>query len=244
MNIYKAKETYLRAGFTKEAVCSMLAQAKAESGLIANNVQDSSGIPDELYDYDAYDQIGFGLFQWTTPDRKLKLEQYCDATYQEVYSEDAQIGFSIYELQSDFPDLFKLMCISHDLLLLTQKLLYEYENPAIKNLGERYEYAKEFMEIFDSVPAVESTPLNISYYKRLSAIDRNELKQFPILAKGAEGIWVHCLQALLCVGVNTIVKTTGKFDNATENVIKHYQRQRCIEVTGIADLETWSSFFA
>lgn len=146
------------AGMTKEGACAMLGNMAAESAMRSNNAQDVYGVVDEDYtaatDMGANnfvgDSIGYGLCQWTLASRKQKLLNYARQQGVSVGDEMMQVNFCIKELRDDFPDIWKTLTTSHDLMHCTQLVLNVYENPAIKNLGTRLDYARQAQAAFES----------------------------------------------------------------------------------------------
>ena len=154
------------AGMTKEGACAMLGNMAAESGMRAGNAQDVYGVVDEDYtaatDMGANnfvsDAIGYGLCQWTEASRKQKLLNYARMQGVSIADESMQVNFCIKELRDDFPDIWQTLTTSHDLLQCTQIVLNVYENPQIKNLGTRLDYAKQAEAYFGSnVPVADDT---------------------------------------------------------------------------------------
>lgn len=154
------------AGMTKEGACAMLGNMAAESAMRSNNAQDVYGVVDEDYtaatDMGANnfvgDSIGYGLCQWTLASRKQKLLNYARQQGVSVGDEMMQVNFCIKELRDDFPDIWKTLTTSHDLVQCTQLVLNVYENPAIKNLGTRLDYARQAQAYFDSGKLPDACP--------------------------------------------------------------------------------------
>jgi hypothetical protein len=67
-----------------------------------------------------------------------------------------QVDFCILEMQADFPSVWQVVTTSHDLLQCTQIVLNVYENPAVKNLGTRMEYAEKALAYFTAQTAAEA----------------------------------------------------------------------------------------
>lgn len=146
------------AGMTKEGACAMIGNMAAESAMRSNNAQDIHGVVDEDYtaatDMGANnfvsDSIGYGLCQWTLASRKQKLLNYSRQQGVSIADETMQVNFCIKELRDDFPEIWKTLTTSHDLLQCTQLVLNVYENPAVKNLDTRLDYARQAQAAFES----------------------------------------------------------------------------------------------
>lgn len=148
------KEIYDRlrkAGMTAEGACGMLGNMAAESAMKPDNAQDSFGIPDSMYveqvdagARDFLDSIGFGLCQWTLSSRKAKLLAFARARGVSIADPAMQVDFVVKELteETEFAKVRQTLFTSHDLLACTQIVMNVYENPAVKNLGSRLEYAQ------------------------------------------------------------------------------------------------------
>lgn len=145
------------AGMTREGACAMMGNMMAESALRSNNAEDCRQVDDESYTAAADnglndfvgDGVGYGLCQWTKASRKRKLLAYAKSLGVSVADEDMQARFCVRELRADFPAVWELLAASHDLTACTREILNVYENPAVKNLGTRLEYARQAAAYFD-----------------------------------------------------------------------------------------------
>lgn len=143
---------YVRAGMTAEGACAMMGNFMAESSMIPNNVQnDMTKLTDAQYTaaidnglLDFVDDIGYGYAQWTLASRKRNLLSFAKAKGTSIGDPLTQLEFSLKELKSDFRNLWNSLCTSRDMFQLTQAVCYDYENPAVKNVGTRYEFAQSF----------------------------------------------------------------------------------------------------
>lgn len=156
------------AGMTKEGACAMLGNMAAESAMRSNNAQDIYGVVDEDYtaatDMGANnfvgDSIGYGLCQWTLASRKQKFLNYARQQGVSIGDETMQVNFCIKELRDDFPDIWKTLTTSHDLMQCTQLVLNVYENPDVKNLGTRLDYARQAQAAFESGQPPDACPID------------------------------------------------------------------------------------
>jgi len=160
IEIYEALRA---AGMTVEGACGTIANMAAEGVMSSVNVEDRAdaiGISDADYtarvDNDPnYDfetdngkHYGYGLCQWTERSRKAKLLAFARSRGVSIGDKKMQVDFCILEMQNDFPSVWRVVTTSHDLLQCTQVVLNVYENPAVKNLGTRMEYAEAAMAYF------------------------------------------------------------------------------------------------
>lgn len=151
-NIY---DFFVSQGMTREGACAMMGNYMAESSMKANIAQRGmTKLSDEQYTAAAdnglldfsRDQVGFGYAQWTFPKRKERLLAFAKAEGTSVGDPLTQLRFTIKELKEDFRTIWSDLCTSHDLFQLTQVICNVYENPAVKNVGTRYEYAQGFFD--------------------------------------------------------------------------------------------------
>ena len=147
----------LRAGgMTPAGALGTMANLRAESAMRPNNVEDRCPISDVDYTFKvdndpAYDFAtdngsfyGYGYAQWTDSKRKRKLLAFARARGASIADPAMQLDFLLAEMRLDFEDVWKTVTTSDNLLQCTQIVLVVYENPKIKNLDVRYQYALEF----------------------------------------------------------------------------------------------------
>ena len=158
------------AGMTVEGACGMLGNMTAESGMNPLNVEDRSGINDvdyvfrvdndPTYDFatDYGKAYGFGLCQWTHRTRKAALLAFAKSRGVSVGDAGMQVQFCIKELKEDYPNLWAMLCSSHDLLQCTQRICTEFERPAVNNVDVRYGFAKQAFDYFSALPQEPSKP--------------------------------------------------------------------------------------
>ena len=149
----------IAAGVTIEGACAILGNVQAESGFIPNNLEDTAnrslGMTDTQYtqavDNGTYtnfvhDGCGYGLPQWTFWTRKDGFLKYMRSLGKSIADLDGQIGYLIKEMQESFSSIWKQLITSKDLYALTWVLLDKWENPAVKNIGARYQYAQNWFK--------------------------------------------------------------------------------------------------
>lgn len=153
-SIYK---TLTAAGLTHWGACALLGNFQAESSLKANNLQNTYektlGVGDEVYtmavDNGLYknfvnDQAGYGLAQWTHPDRKRKLLDFVKEANASIGDETTQVKFAIHELKTEYPGLFNYLCTvgADGLYAACDRICREYERPAVNNVDVRFGFAQ------------------------------------------------------------------------------------------------------
>lgn len=147
-------DIFTAAGMTAEGACAVMGNFMAESSMIPNIAQRGmTKLTDAQYTaaadnglLDFRDSIGFGYAQWTYGPRKAKLLSFAKAQGVSIGDPAMQCQFCIQELKTDFHTIWADLCSSHDLFQLTQVVCNVYENPAVKNVGTRYQYAREFLQ--------------------------------------------------------------------------------------------------
>ncbi len=141
-------------------VAGLLANLYAESGLAANNLQNtfnkSLGMTDTEYtaavDNGTYtkfvtDGAGYGLAQWTYSTRKQNLYSYIKAKSVSIADETAQAEFLYKELSEDFASVLKTLKNATSCLEASNAVLTGFECPADQSSSvqsKREGYAKTY----------------------------------------------------------------------------------------------------
>jgi hypothetical protein len=87
---------------------------------------------------------GYGIAQWTGP-RRIKLERNLGRNLNNLNS---QLEFLVNELNNDFPTLNKILKNSNSTVYkTTYDVLYDFENPLVKNLNPRLNSANYILEL-------------------------------------------------------------------------------------------------
>ena len=160
----------IAAGTTIEGACAILGNVQAESGLSSNNLENAFNIKlnmsDEQYtiavdrgQYNNFvnDSCGYGLAQWTYHSRKKKLYNYLKGQGKSIADPQGQIDFLIKELQEDFSSIWQQLKVGKDLYNLTWILLDKWENPAVKNIATRYQYAQNWFNEMSNTKSVSTS---------------------------------------------------------------------------------------
>ena len=146
------------SGMTRAGALGTIANICAEGAMRANNAQDSYGFDDEQYtaavdtgnpeflERFCTDLVGYGYAQWTDPKRKRKLLAYAMNKGTSIGDEYMQASFIPKEMKEDFPGVWTVVSTSDDLWACTWAVLDVYENPRVKNMAARYQYALRFEE--------------------------------------------------------------------------------------------------
>ena len=133
------------AGYSDDAAAAIMGNLDNESGVRAGNVQDGMGWTDEGYlkavnngtHNFVTDSVGYGLAQWTSSDRKQNLWDYMAANGYDINDPQGQREFLIKELAEYglSPDVLNKMSFNE----ASNKILFKYENPAVKDATEQKE---------------------------------------------------------------------------------------------------------
>lgn len=143
-------------------VFGLMGNLMAESGLKANNLQNSYNkklnISDEDYtmvvDENAYpdfvtDKAGYGLAQWTYWSRKQKLLQYAKAYGCSIGDESMQVDFMIGELMASYPSVLNVLKTATSIREASDCVLTQYERPADQSESvklKRAAYGEDLMK--------------------------------------------------------------------------------------------------
>ena len=143
-------------------VFGLMGNLMAESGLKANNLQNSYNkklnISDEDYtmvvDENAYpdfvtDKAGYGLAQWTYWSRKQKLLQYAQAYGCSIGDENMQVDFMIGELMASYPSVLNVLKNATSIREASDCVLTQYERPADQSesvKAKRAAYGEDLMK--------------------------------------------------------------------------------------------------
>ena len=138
-----AKEMFNRftqAGMTRDGALGMIGNLDEESALDPNRVQ---GDVDPNYikkvnEYEfVHDGLGFGIAQWTTPDRKQALWDFwlADEKGRALNDLSLQIDFLLYEMRNGYSHVFDKLSKTNDVEEASTYVLKEYERP--EDMGAR-----------------------------------------------------------------------------------------------------------
>lgn len=248
MSIQTIYARLVRAGMTPESAAGMMGNMQAESAMRSTNVQDGMGYEDADYtaavDAGAIDfvsdQRGYGLCQWTYPQRKINLLNFARARGVSVGDETMQVDFCIHELRTEYSALWAWLCTNKGVAPAADRICKEYERPAVNNLKPR-RYAANIFYMHFSGLEVDNLP---------TGEPGDEV--FHIPATLPEIFWpprtlnlndvggdVAALQGLLLAhGYNLTVD--GDFGNKTRSMVMAFQAEHGLEPDGIAGNQTWT----
>lgn len=159
------------AGMTVEGACGMLGNMAAESTMkptIAQRGMTDLSDADYTFAADngnidfANDSVGYGLCQWTYHTRKAALLAFAKSRGVSVGDGDMQTQFCVKELKEGYPELWAMLCSSHDILQCTERICKEYERPAVNNVDVRYNFAKQAFDYFSAQPQPVEKPPDVA----------------------------------------------------------------------------------
>lgn len=145
-------------------VAGLMGNLYAESGLKANNLQNSYekklGFTDESYttavDNGSYtnfvrDSAGYGLAQWTYWSRKQALKNYADIKNASIGNLDMQLAFLIKELSDNYPSVLSALKNARSVLEASNAVLINYERPANQGTSvqkTRASYGQKYYDLY------------------------------------------------------------------------------------------------
>ena len=166
-------EKLLNSGCTYEGAFGVLGNLYAESGVVANNLENyyaqKWGITDEEYTQAVddgritrssfiNDGAGYGLAQWTYYSRKAGLYDMSKNNRRSIGDAEMQTEYLVIELKS-FEDVWETITESHNLKECSDIVLVDFERPADQseaNKLRRYNIAKELMDSYNPTPVPDT----------------------------------------------------------------------------------------
>lgn len=150
-------------------VAGLMGNLQAESGLYPDRVQGDVPYSSESQKYTAnvdngtttksefiHDWTGYGLAQWTYPDRKEALYDFWqDLGYSSIGDVDLAVDFLCEELLNDFPSVYDTILNATSIREASDIVLHDFENPAEQ--GASVEKLRESLgvEIFNTFSGLE-----------------------------------------------------------------------------------------
>ena len=151
----------IQNGYTKEGAAGFMGNLKAESRIESVIYEDAYksviGLTDQEYvDYVndgrytnfVYDQVGFGLAQWTYWSRKQALLNKCRGIIGDMH---CQLEYLSIEMRDSFAGVDSLLRTSNNVRDCALKVLFEFESPADQSeavQNYRSSLAYEYYNIF------------------------------------------------------------------------------------------------
>ena len=164
----KLYNKYVAAGMTPAGAAGSLGNQDKESGLKPTNLQNSyennpaktGGVryTDTTYtaavDCGAYagfvdDRAGYGIAQWTHPDRKRKLLEYAKSRGTSIGDLDMQGDFYIKELKESFPAVWKVLTTTTSVQEASNAVMLDFERPADQSVENQNRRAATSQTYYD-----------------------------------------------------------------------------------------------
>lgn len=152
----------VKAGMTPAGACGALGNIQAESGAIANNLQNSYekklGYMDAAYtaavDSGTYtgfdtDRAGYGLCQWTYPTRKKNLRLFAKHAGKSIGDAEMQLGFFLKELRESFPAVLAVLKTAKTVQEASDAMLMKFEHPDDQSEATKARRASFGQKYFD-----------------------------------------------------------------------------------------------
>lgn len=219
----------INSGFNGYAAAGIMGNLFAESGLKPTNVENSSGLNDEVYtqqvDNGIYkdfitDSIGYGLAQWTAADRKEKLYKFLKQRNLSIGDLYGQLEFLIYELKTSFKNTYQVLLNASSVIEASNEFLVKFENPKDKSDTAKRKRSTQGFKYYNK-------------YKNLTA-EKEVAYSMAILRKGSEGPEVETLQNdLISLGYDCgTAGADGEFGEATLLAVIDFQNENGLEADG------------
>jgi hypothetical protein len=136
-NVEKAFNFFLGKGLSAVQAAAIIGNLEQESGQGLNPLSQQFGsksttpIPGE----------GFGIAQWTYPDRQEKLVSYAKAHNGPPGDLAIQLGYLWFELTNDYRGTYEQLRSDKDIVKATTDFMKGYENPGDPQLSNRINFA-------------------------------------------------------------------------------------------------------
>lgn len=220
---------YFKAqGMTDCGVAGLMGNLYAESGLRANNLQNSFekklGMDDETYtaavDSGAYgnfvkDSAGYGLAQWTFWSRKQALLSFAQGKGASIGDLRMQCEFLMKELTESYKSVLAVLKSAGTVRQASDAVLLGYERPADQSTAvqeKRAAYGETYLERYAGKAA------NLPYKVRVSIPDLN-IRKGPGTDYGKTGKYTGA-------GVFTIVEESNGEGASRWGLLKAYESGR------------------
>lgn len=187
----------------------------------------------------ATDQKGFGLAQWTYPQRKRNLWDARKTSGRHIDSVELQVEFAITELLNEYSGLLHFLKTTDSISEATDRICREYERPAVNNVDARYQAALRIRREIDlsgqsTVGQVNSEPESTKEEPKTETWPPRTIDEH---CSGWAEVWL--LQALLkCHGYNVLVD--GIFGDALTHKVKQFQSENGLNPDGAVGNMSWA----
>lgn len=246
MNTTEIYAKCLALGMTAAGAAGCTANIMAESAGNPRNVEDRSGINDDVYtqgvDSGSYrgfvdDRFGYGLVQLTLPSRKKAYLDFARSCGKSIGDADTQFQFIAREMKAGYPNVWNVLTHTADSYEAGYVMCRQYEIPADTERQAQLR-GNQAMEIYrrcsGTTPAVDPEPS-----ADLSGDTSTGCWPPRTICKGMSGADVTVLQAVLTARGYTVAVVNGIFDESTEKAVRKFQSAHGLAVDGIVGPKTW-----
>lgn len=191
----------------------------------------------------AMDQKGFGLAQWTYPQRKRNLWDMAKRSGKRIDSVELQVEFAIWELgQAEWclgEALLPYLKYVTDIESAAYRICHKYECPDVNNVQARYQAALRIRKELDlsGTAVVEETETTEPEKPDEPKIETWPPRTIDEHCTGWPEVWL--LQALLkCRGYNVLVD--GIWGSLLTDKVKQFQKENGLEPDGAVGPLSWA----
>lgn len=203
--------------------------SKAYVNAIQNGTQDRERF--------ATDQKGFGLAQWTYPQRKRNLWDFAD-NGKVIASVTMQVDFAMSELRNEYQSLLAFLKTTNDIQAACDRICREFERPAVNNVQARYEAALRIRREID----LSGTVSNSETVDEDHIVDvTKKVETWPprVIDEHCTGwpeVWL--VQSMLrCRGYNVL--DDGIWGSVMTEKVKQFQRENGLSADGVVGKNTY-----
>ena len=157
-------------GYTKAGAAGLMANLRAESGLIPNNLENSrtgelgsdtyytAAVNNKTYTKNQFvnDRAGYGLAQWTYYTRKRALYEATVEKGMSIADLGGQLTYLIYELRTSYRSLNSFLKSTDDIQKACDRVLEDFEKPAVLNYKPRREFAFEYYDKYAEAKVIDN----------------------------------------------------------------------------------------
>ena len=186
----------------------------------------------------ARDGKGFGLAQWTYPQRKRNLYDFALGCMKPIDSCSMQVDFAMWELQNEYSGLLPFLKSAEAIWDCTDRICREYERPAVNNVQARYEAALRIRKELDlsGMAVVEENATTEQEQPDEPKIETWPPRTIDEHCTGWAEVWL--LQSLLkCRGFNVLYD--GIWGNVLTDKVKQFQKENNLGTDGVVGKNTW-----
>lgn len=130
------------------------AQDRAKSKAWANAINNGTKTIEQA----SQSGLGWGLCQWTYPQRVVNLINSCRSQGKGIENEEAQLSFMLAEMQMEFTNMWNRLLSCTTISDAAGLVCREYERPAVLNITAR---TKAGQKIYDEFHGSEPAPVPV-----------------------------------------------------------------------------------